>query len=184
MVNTVLRRVFRHPRYVVGALGVSWLVFTAALLLPNWSILTQVLRSDVVGVTEKLFFTLTLYGTFATNFTVFSGLLLTITALLFGINIALLTFYIRRRQEGGHHEKLAQFASMGGLLSALLGIGCAACGSVILTGLLGLLGAGGLLLLLPFHGVEFGVLGVVLLVVSIRYLMKRIMEPLTCPSKY
>ncbi len=183
MTGGVLKRVFRHPRYVVGALAVSGLVFSAALLLPNWSAIVQVVGSGAISVGDKLLFLFTLYGTLTTNFTLFSALLLTITALFFGVNIALLTFYIRRRQEASSGT-VAHFASLGGLVSAMLGIGCAACGSVVLTGLLGLFGAGGLLLLLPFGGVEFGVFGVVLLVVSIRYLIKRITDPIVCPAKY
>ena len=59
-------------------------------------------------------------------------------------------------------------------------MGCAACGSVILTAFLGTIGAGGLLLLLPFHGAEFGIIGLLLLCASIRYLIKKIAEPLVC----
>ena len=104
-------------------------------------------------------------------------------AVLFGINIALLTYYIRRRQEKTGNTK-ASLASLGGIVSAGLGIGCAACGSVVLTSLLGMFGAGSLLLLLPLHGAEFGIVGLILLLVSIRYLIKRIQDPLVCPAKY
>jgi hypothetical protein len=45
-----------------------------------------------------------------------------------------------------------------------------------------LFGAGGLLALLPFHGAEFGVLGVILLGFSMQQLAKRINDPLVCPS--
>lgn len=180
---SVLQRVFRHPRYVVGAVVVALSALSAALLLPNTQILLQVIRSGAVGWGDKVHFVLSMYGTLGSNFTLFSATLLIITVVLFGINIALLTFYIRRRQEASRGT-VAHMASIGGVVSAVLGIGCAACGSVVLTSLLGLFGASGLLLLLPLHGVEFGIVGLVLLVVSIRYLIKRIEDPIICPSKY
>lgn len=178
----VLRRVFRHGRYVMVAIGVALTAFSAALLLPHWNTLGQVWGSDVVDLKTKVSFFFSLYGTIGSSFTTFSRSVLLLTVILLGINMALLIFYIRRRQEasGG---RAAQLAGVGGVVSAVLGIGCAACGSVILTAVLSFFGAGGLLLLLPFHGVEFGVLGIVLLLVSIRYLIKRINDPTVCTIK-
>jgi hypothetical protein len=101
-------------------------------------------------------------------------------SVLFGVNIALFTYYIRRRQSLQSSTGV-QVAGIAGLVSSLFGIGCAACGSVIVTGLLGLFGASSLLLLLPFHGAEFGLLGLGLFVISIHYLSLRVDDPLVCP---
>lgn len=178
----VLKRVFRHVRYIVGATGVAFMVLSAALLLPNYTTLVQILFSGSVSFVSKVSFVLSLYASLLTNFTVFSALYLILVSVLFGINIALLTFYIRRRQERSHNTT-AHLASIGGIISAVLGIGCAACGSVVLTAVLSLFGAGGLLLILPLHGIEFGIIGFILLLVSIRYLIKRINDPFVCPMK-
>jgi hypothetical protein len=183
MTVDVLKRVFRHPRYQIGAVLVMFAVLSAGMLFPNWAIFKQIVFSSSVGLWSKLEFVFSLYGSLTTNFTVWSGLYLVLIAVLFGINIALLTFYIRRRQEASMGKR-AQLASLGGIVSASLGIGCAACGSVIITSVLALFGATGLLTLLPFHGQEFGVLGLILLLVSIWYLMQRINDPIVCPSKY
>lgn len=182
MTFRVLRRVFRHGRYVLVAIGVALTAFSAALLLPHSKTLGQVWGSGTADLETKVSFFFSLYGTIESSFTTFSRSVLLLTVVLLGINMALLIFYIRRRQEasGG---KTAQLASIGGVVSAVLGIGCAACGSVILTTILGLFGAGSLLLMLPFHGAEFGVLGIVLLLVSIGYLVKRINDPIVCPVK-
>jgi len=67
-------------------------------------------------------------------------------------------------------------------VSGIFGVGCAACGSVIVSSLLLLVGAGGVLTILPFHGAEFGVLGIIFLWFSIYQLSKRIDDPLVCPS--
>ena len=181
MVLLALQRVFRHGRYALAAALVAYAVVSAAVFLSNLSLITQVLAAEV-SVLTKLSFVLSLYGSLGSNFSVFSAVLVMVTAALFGVNIALLTFYIRRRQEAAG-AATAHVASIGGIVSAALGIGCAACGSVVLTALLGLLGAGGLILALPFHGVEFGVLGLILLLVSIIYLARRINDPVVCPAK-
>lgn len=182
MLLSVLGRVFRHVRYVMGAIGVAFAVFSAALLLPNLSTITQVVFSGSVGLGTKISFVASLYGSLFTNFTLLSGFIVFLTAVLFGVNIALLTYYIRRRQVKSHSTR-AHLASLGGLVSAALGIGCAACGSVVLTAVLGLFGASGFLLLLPFHGAEFGFFGILLLCFSIYYLMRRIQDPVVCPVK-
>ena len=174
-------RVFRHGWYVVGAALVALLVVSAAALLPNTAVLVQVLGSDAVLLSTKLTFLLSLYGSLLTNYSLLSAALLLVTALLFGVNVALLTYYIKRRRRVSG-DAAAKLAGVGGTVSALFGIGCAACGSVVLTSVLGLFGASGLLLMLPYHGAEFALLGIVLLTIATYYLAKRIADPLVCPS--
>jgi hypothetical protein len=182
MVLNVLRRVFRHSRYIAVVIGVAVTVVTAALLLPNKTVIYQVVTSSSVGLSSKLSFVISLFGSLGSNFTVLSASYLVTVAVLFGLNIALLIFYIRRRQEVLPSKK-AHLATVGGMMSAVLGIGCAACGSVVLTAVFGLVGAGGLLVWLPLHGLEFGIAGTLLLLISIRYLIKKINHPLVCPIK-
>jgi len=57
-----------------------------------------------------------------------------------------------------------------GTVFAILGVGCAACGSAVLVGLLSLFGASSTLLLLPMEGLELLVVALVLLVLSIYWL--------------
>jgi hypothetical protein len=178
----VAKRVFRHRRYMLWATGVALLVVSAGTLLPNLDALGAVWSSSAVSVSFKLAFLFSLYGSLFSNFTVLSMIYLLLTAVLFGINIAFLTFYIRRRRGKGPNVT-APLASLGGLVASMFGIGCAACGSVIITAVLSIFGGAGLLLMLPFHGAEFGLIGLVLLLVSISYLAKRIEDPLTCPAK-
>ena len=69
---------------------------------------------------------------------------------------------------------------MGGLVTGVFGIGCAACGTFVLTPLLIAVGAGGLIAFLPFGGEEFGVLSTGILGFSIFLTSKKIQDPLTC----
>ena len=58
-------------------------------------------------------------------------------------------------------------------------MGCAACGSFLLTSLT-LAGASGVLTLLPLGGSEFGIIGAVLLALAIYMTAKKIQDPLVC----
>lgn len=179
MVLTVLKRVFRNARYTQLAIVVTFIVLSVAILLPSRDIVWQVFSSRLLGVGDKFAFLGSMYGLIASNFTIYSAVFTIVASFLFGINIAFLVYYIRRRQVGSH-GRAAEWNSLGGLVSGVLGVGCAACGSIILTSFLTALGAGGLLLWLPLHGAEFGLLGIVLLSVSIYQLAKRINDPLVC----
>lgn len=104
--------------------------------------------------------------------------LLTIAALS-ALNFTMLTYYLRRR--------LSMQKSLGtgflGMLAGLIGIGCASCGSIILSSVLGLGIAANFLRALPLNGLEFGLLGVFLLILSIYLVAIKIQDPLTCKLK-
>ncbi|MCD5381279.1 MAG: hypothetical protein LR008_01755, partial [Candidatus Pacebacteria bacterium] len=161
--------------------AIAVVILSGILLLPNRDIILQLFSSDILSLGTKLSFVFSLYGAVALNYGVLSIMYMVSIAVLFGINVSLLTYYIRRRQIEVS-GKTAHVTSIGGLISGIFGIGCAACGSIILTSVLGLFGATGLLLLLPFHGAEFGVIGIILLAFSINYLVKKIDDPFVCPA--
>ncbi|MAZ56693.1 hypothetical protein CL653_02795 [bacterium] len=177
----VLKTVFSKFRYLLMAVIVSLLVFSFAVWLPNFSLLSQVLHPDSAGsVAEKASFVLSLYGSIGTNFTAISATYTIAIAILFGMNIALLAYYITRARGGVRNVGGTGVAGIGGLVSGIFGIGCAACGTFIFTTVLALFGATGLLAFLPFGGEEFGFIGVGLLVYSVYLLTKKINDPLVC----
>jgi hypothetical protein len=179
MLVNVLGQVFQRFQYLLLASGVAFTFVSAALLLPNRPVIVQIFTSDVTAWSAKMSFLWSIYGSLQTNFTVLTGSYLLLVGVLFGVNIALLVYYIRRQQSLARSAK-THLTSLGGMVSATFGIGCAACGSVILTAVFGLAGTGTLLAWLPLHGLEFGVVGIVLLWLSIYYLTKRISDPLVC----
>ncbi|MEK7094025.1 MAG: hypothetical protein AAB903_01645, partial [Patescibacteria group bacterium] len=69
-----------------------------------------------------------------------------------------------------------------GIASGALGMGCAACGSFLLTSGLSLVGASGILVFLPLAGAEFGILGVILISISIYLTAEQIQNPAICLS--
>lgn len=182
MMIQVFKAVFSNFRYVKLAVFASFIVFSGVMLFPNLSLINTVTSSNVINFAEKTKFLFSLYGAIATNFTVFSATYTIAISILFGINLALLVYYIRRVKSVKTSNKKIHLAGIGGMISGLLGIGCVACGSLILTGVLAMVGAGGLLLYLPLRGAEFGILGVLLLLVSIYLVSKKINDPLVCLS--
>ena len=173
-------KVFRNGRYIILAMGIFAVGMSLVLLLPNVSLLIDALTSNVLTWGEKMAFWLSLYGTIATNFSLVNAVSIFLLVVLFSIDIALFMFYIRRAQKVTKGINQSRTHSVAGAVSGVLGIGCAACGSVILTGIATSLGATGVLLILPLHGGEFAFLGIGLLMWSIWHLAKKINDPLVC----
>src|SRR3546814_5312489 len=93
----------------------------------------------------------------------------------------MITYQFRlRRQLVRQTGQAGAAASFGGLAAGLFGVGCAACGTFVLSPALTLLGISGLIALLPFGGEEFGVLGVGMLGLSLALTARRIAEPVVC----
>ena len=181
MIFEVLSKVFRQLRYSIIAVLIAFFTLSTAILQPNIGLLGAVFTSGEISWVSKYNFLIALYGSLATNFSVVSAVSTVLIAVLLGMNIALLVYYIRRRQIGGNN-KAGNTASIAGIVAGTFGVGCAACGTVILSTMFAVFGGGGLLLLLPLHGAEFGVLGVILLSFSIYQLGKRINDPLVCAA--
>ncbi len=175
MVIRALQKVFRKSTYVILASAVSIIVFAFAVWLPNASLIIRVMKLPGVSFFEKLGLPITFLGSIATNFTLLSASNIVLIALLAGINAALMAYVIKAK------GTLVGSGLIGasGILASLLGIGCAACGSLILTSLIGTVGGISMLVLLPLHGGEFGIIGAVLLGCS-TYLLTKQINNTTC----
>jgi len=102
-------------------------------------------------------------------------------AALFGANVALIAYYFRvRRRFARQAGQVGAATSLGGLASGFFGIGCAACGTFVLSPVLSFIGAAGLIALLPFGGEEFGALGAAMLGFSLVLTARKIGEPVVC----
>lgn len=157
---------------LAGAVGAA--IFALAVWLPNLELIFQTLADPKITLQSKLNLPIDLLGSIKTNFSVLSASYTIAIAALFGVNLAMIFFYLKRRQEDLKQAGAA--ASFAGFMSGVLGIGCAACGSLILSSI----GATGALALLPLRGSEFGLLSVAFLILSISILSKRITNSLTC----
>jgi len=182
MLVQALQKVFRKPIYVVFALVVSASVFALAVWLPNIRLVAGIVSSPDVPFVNKIELPLSLLGSIATNFTLLSASYTIIIAILFGVYLAMVVYFLKRRIKEVEKENGQRGVATGllGITSGVFGIGCAACGSFILTSILSLVGASSALAFLPLGGSEFGILGVVLLAIAVYMTAKQIENPLVC----
>lgn len=178
MVFQALQKVFRKPIYALTALIVGTAVFAFAVWLPNLSLIVKIMGHPGVTFSQKLDLPISLLGSIVTNFTVLSAIYTIAIAILFGMNIAMITYFLRRRVND------VRYAGVGvgflGIISGVLGMGCAACGSLILASIFSLSGSTWVLTYLPLTGGEFGILGVILLATSLYLTARKIQNPAVC----
>ena len=107
-----------------------------------------------------------------TSFSPASFIFLLLLCFLGGILIAFSLFLLRRQ--------VAMSASVGisGIVIAVLAPACSACAF----GLVGWLGISSILVFLPLHGMEFSILGVIVVLISLFYLSRKI-NTLVCEVK-
>lgn len=178
--SKILIKIIQEPQSLILTVVTAWFIFTGAVWLPNLSLITTALNSSA-SLVNKLTFLVTLYQSIGTNFTLVSATYTLSIAILFGLQVALLFYYIRKTKVNRGSLGRVSGTGLGGLVAGFFGIGCAACGTFILTAVSSLIGAGGLLTFLPFGGEEFGFLGVGLLLYSIWLLLKKLEAPDVCP---
>lgn len=175
-----LETVFRNTRYVILTGAVAFVIFLFSVWLPNIKLIAIIARTPDVGIVDLFRLLGGLMGSIATNFTPISAGATIAVALLVGINISFIVYYYRSVRVDG--RTLTGGGTIGGLLFGILGVGCASCGSFLLTALLGTF-ASSLLLFLPLHGAEFGLIAVGILLFTIFRLAKKIDTGLVCEPK-
>lgn len=180
MIVQALQKVFRKPLYVLFALATSASVFAFAVWLPNIPLIVRVMGHPGAPFLQKLDFPLSLLGSIATNFTILSASYTIAIAILFGINLAMMVYYLRRKIDEVAHGGIS--TGFFGIASGVAGMGCAACGSFLLASILSLFGVSWILSFLPLGGGEFGILGVILLWAFLYITAKQIQNPAICKT--
>lgn len=174
-----IKQVFSKPRYIVLSVIAFLFVLTLAIWLPNINFLAHTATSNLFSISEKFGILSSIFGSFGTNFTVFSRIITITLAFLFAINFSFFTYFLLRS------SRLNREAGIGttGFILGLIGVGCASCGSVILTSFLGVSSAAGFIGVMPLKGQEFGLLSIVFLSISIYFISKKIKDPIVCNTK-
>lgn len=172
--SVVLRRA---PYAAAGAFS-AVVIALVALWLPSFRLLTFVFGTDALGPGAKLSAATELIGTSLRALPATELSLIFATASLFGLNVAFAAYYVRRAVA---YER-AIGASAAGLLLSIVGVGCAACGSVLLSAILGTTASIGLLGILPFNGSEFAVIGIVVLAAAVLNIARKVASPLVCEA--
>ena len=149
------KEVYSEKKYFVFSLLFGFLVFSVNAVIRNYKLLFS-------EFSLKLFFSLV-----ASAHSTMSGVsfaFLVIISLLSGLVFSLSLFLLRRQ--------ITYSAGIGltGIITSVLTPACSSCA----LGLAGVLGLSGFLSVLPFKGMELGVLGILLLGSSLVYLSGKI----------
>lgn len=179
-IKVAWNEVFSRTPYIIGAASLAFAVFAFAVLLPNLSLLTEVVLGSSASLETKINLTLSLLGGIRTNFSVLSAIYTILIAVLVGVNAAMIVYLVRKRSGLGQK---GMAAGAGGIVSGALGVGCAACGSFLLSAILASFGAASALAILPLKGGGFGIVSVALLGVTLGIVSNKIAEPLVCKPK-
>ncbi|NIO42373.1 MAG: hypothetical protein GTO41_20810 [Burkholderiales bacterium] len=169
---------FAHFSYLAlaGLLAITAFLFT--VWFPNLGLIGGVFANPSVSLTEKLSFAISLLGGIGTNFSLLSASYTVAIAALFGTNTSMIVYVLKRKRATRLGQNIA--VGSGGIASGALGIGCAACGSLLFSAALPFVGTTGALAMLPLQGEEFGLLGVALLLVSLSLLSRTIRASASC----
>ena len=180
-IKTILRavqEVFRDPRYLILAAMVGLTAFAFSVWFPNLGLMGEIFMNSNTPLSSKIQFAVNLLGGIRTNFSVLSASYTIAIAALFGINITMIVYYLKKKRAVLQRTELA--TSFGAALAGIFGVGCAACGSFLLSATLSAIGATGALALLPLRGGEFGILSVILLTIAIYLIARKINDPTIC----
>ncbi len=173
--------IMTKPTYVVLSVVVFLVFFLSAIFLANYSFLGYVIGSEKHSLLEKAMLFWTSIEYFKSGFTLSSQISTIIISILAGINVSIVTYYVRSKIKLGRASGLGIF----GIVSGIFGIGCSACGSILITSVFGLSTTTFITTKLPLHGAEFGIIGILLLLVSIYIICEKIANPSSCaiPNK-
>lgn len=166
-----LKLVFRTPRYFLIALGVAALFMLLVTTVVYSSAVIFTLRySKLIAVPGNLSQIIWLNNSAGSLAVLFS------TAVTVGVNAALIVFLIKRRMA----PFPAELTSGVGMFLGLIGVGCASCGSVVLSSVLGIGATTSLLTLLPWQGKELGVVALFISGLSAYLACRNIANPPIC----
>lgn len=178
--SVALKEVFSRKNYAASAVVIFAGTLLLAIWLPNLQLIGGIITSPTLTLTQKISLLIASLGAIRTNFTPLARFLTTVVAFLFGVNFSMLIYYLRQRLV---LEK-SLGTGFGGILTGLIGIGCASCGSVILSSLFGVGTTVGFIGILPLKGQEFGILSIAILTFSIYAVAQKIKNPTLCGIDY
>ncbi len=152
---TASRQVYALPFYGIITIIATAILFSLNSLLRNYRLLVH-------DFSLSLLFSL-IRGTM-TSLPPYAIITLALISIVGGMVVAFSIFIIRRQLA------LGISTSITGIMVSVFAPACPACA----LSLLSIVGLGGFLALLPFKGIELGVVGIVILLSSLMYLSKKI----------
>ncbi len=156
------RIVLKKPLYALFALVCAFLMLTIIIWSLNYELVGYIITNPDMSVAQKLRFFSYGYEALFTSFDSFLSVSVISLSFLFGINLAVLVYSLRRKTASARATGTSGLAATLGILSS----GCAACGTSLLGPLLATFGATSLTAVHNI-GATFSVIGSLLLLYSI-----------------
>ncbi len=157
---------------------ISTLAFISLLLLvQNGKSALAIYGFDALPLGKRITLGFATLFDITSTFTTSTLILATLGSFLGGINLSLAYTYMRLR---GEVILKSGLYSGTGLFLAFLGIGCAACGTALLSVILGFFGFSAMLNVLPYQGQEIGYIGLIILVIATYVLAQKVETPNVC----
>jgi len=166
LVARTVRLVNSSPAYAALSAVTGFVGLNLFVVSQNINLFINVVVSGTLALDARLAVLFGLYPFVGTAFTATEGVVLLVVAAFFGVNLSMLTYQLRENRVSLREGS----GSAAGMALGVLGAGCAACGTAVLAGILSLFGAAGALTLLPFNGLEFSLVALVLLALSVYWL--------------
>lgn len=147
------------------------------LVVQNGKSALDIFSFDVLPLGSRIsLFIKTLFD-ITSAFTISTLILAVLGALLGGINLSLAYTYMKVR--GDLIIQSGLYSGLG-LIFAFLGIGCAACGTALLSVVLSFFGFSTMLSVLPYKGEEIGYIGILILCIATYVLAQKVTAPNVC----
>ncbi len=172
-----LRLVMSRKDGVIVILVSSFVFLFLLLVSQNGQAAFQVFNFVAIDFLDKVILFLKTIFDIGNAFTTSTLLLATLGSLLAGINLALTYVYMKTRGEMLFKSGLYTGA---GLVLAIFGVGCAACGTALLSVVLSFFGFSTMLSVFPYQGQEIGYIGLIFLFIATYFLSKKISTPNVC----
>lgn len=165
----------KDSRLIIIIFTISFLFLL--LLVKNGGAVKEIMGFEILSPLKRLTLGISTFFDITDTFTVGSIILAVLGSLLGGINISLAYTYMRLRGEVLIRSGL--YSGIG-LVVAFLGLGCAACGTALLSVILAFFGLSTMLNLLPYQGLEIGYIGLIFLCIATYTLAHKVVSPNTC----
>lgn len=157
---------------------IATVIFALMLLLvQNGKAAYDVFSFDAIPLAKRLPLTFSTLFDIQNNFSAGSIILAVLGSFLGGINLSLAYTYMMLRGQVLLHSGL--YSGIG-LIFAFFGVGCAACGTALLSVVLGFFGFSAMLNVLPYQGQEIGYIGLIFLCIATYTLAHKVAVPNVC----
>lgn len=171
-----LKSVYENPRFIFLNLALFFLFLLFIIWLPNLGFILHRLFLSELSFFDRIDFFISTLGALKTNFTFASRIVSLLVIFFFSVNLTMFVFYLK---EAWSFQRETSSSLLGAILG-LVGVGCASCGSVILSSVFGFTVAAGILTFLPFKGLEFSFVSLIFLGMSIVWLGRKISRGIAC----